>query len=34
MQTAAGDWFAREQVSESIWHLWEPFADPFNPRAM
>jgi glyoxylase-like metal-dependent hydrolase (beta-lactamase superfamily II) len=29
MQTAAGDWFARERVGEGIWHLWEPFADPF-----
>jgi glyoxylase-like metal-dependent hydrolase (beta-lactamase superfamily II) len=29
MQTAAGDWFAREQVSDDIWHLWEPLADPF-----
>lgn len=29
MQTAADDWFARERVSEHIWHLWEPFADPF-----
>jgi glyoxylase-like metal-dependent hydrolase (beta-lactamase superfamily II) len=26
---AVGDWFAREQVGESIWHLWERFADPF-----
>ena len=29
METASGDWFARERVGDHIWHLWEPFADPF-----
>jgi glyoxylase-like metal-dependent hydrolase (beta-lactamase superfamily II) len=26
---AIGDWFAREQVGDGIWRLWEPFVDPF-----
>jgi glyoxylase-like metal-dependent hydrolase (beta-lactamase superfamily II) len=29
MKVAIGDWFARERVGDEIWHLWEPFADPF-----
>jgi glyoxylase-like metal-dependent hydrolase (beta-lactamase superfamily II) len=29
MQVAVGDWFAREQVGDDIWKLWEPFVDPF-----
>jgi glyoxylase-like metal-dependent hydrolase (beta-lactamase superfamily II) len=29
MQVAVGEWFAREQVGAMIWHLWEPYVDPF-----
>ena len=29
MKVAVGDWFAREKVDDTIWKLWEPFADPF-----
>ena len=29
MQVAIGDWFAREKITDEIWRLWEPFADPF-----
>jgi len=29
MNVAVGDWFAREKIDDSIWKLWEQFADPF-----
>jgi len=25
----AGDWFTSERIDDSVWHLWEPFVNPF-----